>query len=390
VNSDLPKRAKISGIGETEYVRGTSKSPLQLSMQAAVSACEDAKISTCDVDGVIIPSGRLRAEDFITSLQISDLRFHALNAMGGASPVAAIMIGVAAVQSNLAERVLVVWGNTQYSQQERLSSPQGPSASRLWPSHEFRTHLEYPHGISVPMQWYSLHANRWFHETKADPVGMRDVALSTRAHAHNNSLAYFKDRPLLAHEYDAAPMLVKPFRLFDICLETDGAAAVVLERASSVNATDHADVFVAHGGEGHANVPDDLISRPDILEMGLTKLAPRIFGELGMSPHDADFAEIYDCFTFIVLRQIEELGICARGESVDFVREVGIGPGGGFPINTHGGLLSQAHVAGMNHVVEAVRQLRGTAGLGQVVNARMGIVTNYGDFSDGSMMVLHA
>src|SRR5699024_2913277 len=151
-------------------------------------------------------------------------------------------------------------------------------------------------------------------------------------------------------------------------LETDGAAAVIVSSTTSAKSSRHP-IYIAGGAEGHAESPDDLLSRPDLLDMGIGRAGPRALAMAGVKPDDFDFAQLYDCFSFIVLRQLEELGFCERGESPDFVKDGRISLGGELPINTHGGLMSEAHVAGMNHIVEAVRQLRGEADKRQVTGA---------------------
>src|SRR5579864_2444122 len=141
-------------------------------------------------------------------------------------------------------------------------------------------------------------------------------------------------------------------------------------------------------GEGDPESPPSIRQRPDLREFGLVKAAARAWPMAGVGHKDIDVAEVYDCFTFTVIRQLEILGFCKTGEGGPFVMDGRIGLGGELPTNTHGGLLSQGHVVGLNHVIELTRQLRGEAGKAQVKDAEMGLVTGYGDMGDGSLAIL--
>jgi acetyl-CoA acetyltransferase len=216
---------------------------------------------------------------------------------------------------------------------------------------------------------------------------LAEIAVSTRHNAILNGNAIMT-KPLTIEEHQASRMISDPLRLYDCSLESDGAAAIVLSAAARAKDLRKPAVYVMGVAEGHPDSPSIITQRSDLTRLGIAKAAPKAFRMAGVSHQDIDVAEIYDCFTYIVLCQLEDMGFCKKGEGGPFVASGAIKLGGSLPINTHGGLLSQAHMAGFNHVVELVRQLRGEAGKAQVNDAEVGLVTGYGDMGDGSIAIM--
>ena len=380
--TSLMDKCAVTGVGETVYSKNSGKSVVALQMEASLKAIADAGLKPSDIDGVI-PYGNLDvvAEEFVTNLGIQDLRFSATTPLGGASCVAAIQAAVSALVAGVANHVLIPIGRNG-SSGERI----GARAAAL-PQFRAIGEFEMPSGNIAPPQLYAHMARRHMEMYGTTSRQLAEIAVAVRSNAILNDNAVMQ-KPMTIEDHQNSRMISDPLRLFDCCLESDGGAAVVISRAEQARDLAQKPIYMMGVAEGHPDSPSAITQRPDITTLGTAKAAPRAFGIAGVSHKDIDVAEIYDCFTYIVMCQLEDLGFCKKGEGGDFVSDGRIALDGELPINTHGGLLSQSHIIGMNHVCELVKQLRGQGGKAQVANAEIGLVTGYGDMGDGAVAIM--
>ncbi len=374
----------VTGIGETDYTRAhPGRSALSLQLEASLKAIADAGLSPREIDGIVIPGGTgpVVAEDIATNLGLPDLRFSTVTPLGGAAAVAGLQCAAAAIAMGVCNHVLMPLGRTG-----RSGARIGARLAQM-PQFRLVGEFEAPHGANAPAQYYAPMARRHMELYGTTSRQLAEIAVTTRAHAILNGNASMT-KPITIEDHQASRMIADPLRLLDCSLESDGGAAVVISSAERARDMRAPPVLILGIAEGHPDSPSAITQRPDMTRLGIAKAAPRAFAMAGVTPADIQVAEIYDCFTYIVLCQLEDLGFCAKGEGGAFVENGALGINGRLPVNTHGGLLSQAHIAGMNHIIELVRQLRGTAGAAQVPGAELGLVTGYGDLGDGTVAIM--
>ena len=374
----------IVGIGQTAPVRRSDKGIRELVVEAIELALEDAGLEASEVDGVItdglvMPTTVPR--DFIAAQFGIDRRFDGGISFGGAGTASAPQLARMAITSGLAKNVLfyfgVDWG----------SRPSGPYG--FHDLYAAKLAYEKPYGFTGQPCYFALWARRYMHEFGLTEEDLATIAVTQRQSALRNPRSQ-ATTPMSYADYYAARVVSDPLRVPDCCLITDGAAAFVM--TSMDRARDLPNLPVRVLGTGFGSEPitgDDVFTQPAGMARipGAKAASERAFGEAGLALGDVDFAELYDCFTISCLMQVEALGFCERGEGGAFIREMGMGIEGKLPINTHGGLLSHSYLLGVEHVVEAVRQLRGTAGEAQVAGARVGLVGGLSNPDYGALLL---
>ena len=376
----IRNQAVIVGIGNTEYSSASGRSELRLALEACMAALDDAGVERKQVDGLVrfgVSQTGASEAWMAVNLGLPNLRYWGAVDFGGSGSTSLVVHAAAAVASGLASYVLC------------YRSVNGRSGLRPGTSDTYERLLRgadpsfdnyaVPYGFTAPNQGYAMIARRHMHEygTTLDDLGA--VAVQTRDNANRYPGAQMYGKPLTLDSYYEAPYISDPLRRFDCCLQTDGAAAVLVTTPERAKDLKWPAVHIA-GAVQATNV--DLqgalmssVGQADVLHTAGYAAASDLYAQTGLRPGDVDVAQLYDCFTITTLLQLEAYGFCNRGESGPFVTGGGISPeGGSIPINTDGGNLSAGYIHGVNHILEGTRQIRGTS-TSQVRNAETCLVT---------------
>ena len=372
-------KCAVAGIGQTEFSRDSGRSVLSLATEASLKAIADAGLTPADIDGIVrCDYDTVTPYTLAASLGATNMRYWADTGPGGVAPCMMMGLAVGALMSGQAKAVLAF-----RSLNGRSEMRLGGRGRKVAPEAVggFGTYDEFyvPYGLQTAGQTFALIARRYMIEFGATSEQLGAVALACREHANQTPHAMMADRPMTLADYMASPMVSSPLRLFDFCLESDGACAVVITLAERARDLPRPPVLIraVAGGVPRDHRPGMMfpaVSRHDPTELGGRQAGAELWRRAGVGPAEVDIAQLYDCFTISVLLQLEAFGFCGKGEGAAFAASGALKKGGRLPINTGGGHMSEGYVHGMNHIVQAVRQLRGDADM-QIDGAELCLCT---------------
>jgi acetyl-CoA acetyltransferase len=374
--------AAVVGVAESDLGEvGPGRHSIELAAQAALRALAEANLTTRDVDGIfgVLSRHTLPSVDLAEYLGIRP-RYSDSTMVGGSSFVSYLHHAAMALHQGACDVALVVYGSTQRSA-SRYGTAAGPPATE-GPNYERRYR---PRGA---MSGYALAASRHMYEYGTTREQLAEVAVSARAWAQLNPVAFRRD-PLSVEDVLARPILSFPFTSLDCCLTTDGGGAAVLVRADRARDLPQRPAYVLGAGEAHWH--SSISQMADLTVTAARESGQRAFAMAGLGPGDIDVIQLYDAFTINTILFLEDLGFCAKGEGGPFVSGGRIAPGGALAVNTNGGGLSYCHpgMYGIFTIIEAVRQLRGEAGDRQKSNVHTAVAHgNGGQLSAQATVVL--
>ncbi len=373
---NLRGKYAIVGVGQSPLGKVPDMGPLDLLAVASKNAIEDAGLSKSDIDGLITrgPDDINVHHQRLGQLLGIDVRYSTSTDNGGASQVLNIAMACMAIEAGMCDTVLCGFGRDSWSRTHRDAT----SKMRVSTQHESLQRQEFgpEFGLYGAPANYAMAARRHMQLYGTTKEQLGSIAIAFREHAIRNPYAFIRD-PLTMEDYLTARTIVEPLNFYDCSIFADAAGAVVvtsLERARDLK-QEPAHIL----GFGFGNNLRGWYHGDHMVNTGAKQAGETAYHMAGVEPKDIDTAQIYDCFTHMVLLQLEDYGFCAKGEGGQFAASGALKLDGILPTNTSGGQLSEAHAEGMLQVVEGVHQVRHDYGSDrQVKDAELVLVTGHG------------
>ncbi len=352
----LKDKYAIVGVGYTPQGRVAGRTALSFYLEAGANAIRDAGLKKENIDGLICYrhfQPRQGEPDITPYLVAHELGLSPKYLSQEANCARTHLFhAIAALELGLCNYVLVAYGDNALSggrtflAEDTHGEPPGDLAAF--------GHL----GITAS---YAMAARRAMHTFKTGPETWKHIAVGQRQWANLNPRAMMHERPMTYEDYYNSPWVVEPFRLYDCCLISDGGRAYIVTSLERARHLQHPPVAIM--GIGLCNLPQD-VHQSTFLDgpTGAKPAGEAAFGMAGINSKDVDACEIYDCFTYTVEITLQDYGFFKPGEGEDWFKDGTIAPGGRLPVNTSGGLLSEAYFMGLTPLTEAVMQLMGRCG----------------------------
>ena len=369
----IRNKAAIVGIGQTEFSKDSGRSTLRMALEAILQALDDAGLKPKDVDGVVKMSANndIFEIDLLRSLNLSNLRFFHEIPHGGGAACGTIAGAVSAVVSGMADVVITFRSLNERSERRFGQSTVGGGVGG-WGQDKI------PHGLVTPAQWVAIFGQRYLHEYGHTTEVFGRVSVLCRKHAATNPHAMMYERPITLEDHQISRWITEPLRLFDCCLDTDGASAAIVVSAEKAKQLKGTPAYIAAAAQGTGSRTEMMTSyqRKSLARLEEAEAtAAELYRTAELEPKQIDVAEIYDHFTPMVLMALEAYGFAGLGQAPQLFREGRLELDGDLPMNTHGGHLGEGYLHGFGHIIEGVRQIRGSA-VNQVENVKTCLVTS--------------
>ncbi|HVV08262.1 thiolase family protein [Amycolatopsis sp.] len=352
------------GVGEIPSGRYPDRPFIQALTQVAVRALRDAAMKPADIDTILLIPNLHSADqqaDLVFSRMVEELGLNKqakasfMIHSGGSTSDNAVRVASGLISSGHARNVLVLqaecWGSADLTEMVTMLSYNGIPAQ--W---------ERPSGLHFNAIG-ALITQRYMAETGSTPAEMAAVCVSLRKWAQLNPNAMYRDKPLTVEQVLGSRMITDPLHAMECPMLADGGVGFVM--TTQENATRRGQDSVRVAGSGGCVSHYSIGQETDLAALGWKTAADRAYAQSGWGPGDADFAEIYDSYAAVTTIAAEGLGLCKPSEGARWIASGATSPGGEFPLNTNGGLLSAGHTGvggGTALLAEGVRQLLGRAG----------------------------